>query len=184
MRDERDNQQEAPKKRKRRRYSDQEKAAALVLLNSNSGLDSPLTATANQLQIPDSNLDAWRKGRGVSDYVRKLVEQESKTLADIFRDVATLGAMEMRERLSDPDARSMMQSGDLVRITGMSAEKAQLLSGAPTAITAHRDEAALAKLRQEAEEALADALLATSGDRAAAMALLREHAPTLSAYVN
>lgn len=183
MQDREDNQQGAPKKR-RRRYSDQEKAAALVLLRSNSGLDSPLTATANQLQIPDSNLDAWRKGRGVSEYALKLVEQESKTLADIFRDVATLGAMEMRERLSDPDARSMMQSSDLVRITGMSADKAQLLSGAPTAITAHRDEAAIAELRKEADEALQEALIACAGDRDAAIALIRECAPTLSEYVN
>lgn len=175
--------QEKQKKR-RRRYSDEEKAAALVLLRSNSGLDSPLTATANALQIPDSNLDAWRKGRGVSEYVRKLVEQESKTLGDIFRDVATLGAMEMRERLSDPDARAMMQSADLVRITGMSAEKSQLLLGQPTAITAHRDEAALAELRREADEAMREALLACAGDREAAIAMIRECAPTLSEYVN
>lgn len=178
-----DNQQGAPK-RKRRRYSDEEKAAALVLLRSNSNLDKPLAATANALQVPESNLVMWRKGRGVSEYALKLVQEESKTLADIFRDVATLGAMEMRERLSDADARASMQSADLVRITGMSAEKAQLLAGAPTAITAHRDEAALAKLRAEAEEALQDALLATGGDRVAALAMLRECAPTLSEYVN
>lgn len=177
-----DNQQGAPK-RKRRRYSDEEKAAALVLLRSNSNLDKPLAATANALQVPESNLVMWRKGRGVSEYALQLVQQESKTLADIFRDVATLGAMEMRERLSDADARASMQSADLVRITGMSAEKAQLLSGAPTAITRHEDAAALADLRAKAEALIAEILPHYGGDRGAALAAVREQAPTLSKYI-
>lgn len=178
-----DNQQGAPK-RKRRRYSEADKAAALVALAANAELDAPLTATANQLQIADSTLFDWATGRGISDKVRELAEKEKKTLADIYRETAILGALRLRESLADDARCARTPLKDLATAAGVATDKAQLLAGAPTAITAHRDEAALAKMRAEAEEALQDALLATGGDRVAALAMLRECAPTLSEYVN
>ena len=174
----------AKPKRKRRRYTDEEKAAAIVMRRQNSNLESPVMATANALNIPHSNIVLWSQGRGVSEAAWKKVTEESKTLADIFRDVAVLAAGEMRERLSDPDSRAMLAGADLVRMAGVAAEKAQLLSGEPTAIVETRDDSLDAELRERAEARLAELLPHTGGDRDAAIALLRDHAPALSEYIN
>lgn len=166
--------------RKRRRYTDEEKAKALVLLRSNSGLDCPLTATANALQLPDSNLSAWATGRGISAQVRRIVEQESKKLADLFDDAVYLGILRQVERLSSPETASRIPFKDLANGTGLALDKSRLLRDQPTAITESRNDAAL---REKALAILERLLTEYAGDRVAALAALREHAPTLSKYV-
>lgn len=60
----------------------------------------------------------------------------------------------------------------------------RLQAGEATSITAHRDEAAIAKLRADAEALIARILPHYGGDRAAALAAIRENAPALSEYIN
>lgn len=59
----------------------------------------------------------------------------------------------------------------------------RLVAGEPTAILSHRDEAREAELRDRAEARIAELMPHTGGDRDAAIALLREHAPKLSEYI-
>jgi hypothetical protein len=59
----------------------------------------------------------------------------------------------------------------------------RLQAGEPTAITRHEDAAALADLRAKAEALIAEILPHYGGDRDAALAAVREQAPTLSKYI-
>jgi hypothetical protein len=162
------------KPKKRRRYSDKGKAKALALLDANSELDAPLTATANQLQIPDSTLLDWKNGRGVSENVRQLAEKEKRDLAVLFKRAAEKG---LGDILESKDA------ADWKAATGIAtfADKFLLLSNEPTQITESRDSAAL---REEALRLLEQYKVALGGDEKAAREMLATDAPTLSKWVN
>ncbi len=66
-------------------------------------------------------------------------------------------------------------------LLGIAADKHRLYSEEPTAITENRGDASL---REKAEAILAGLIPEFGGDRAAALAALRENAPTLSRYIN
>ena len=96
------------------------------------------------------------------------------------------------ERLSDETQCASIPARDLMMISGTSKDKERLVRNQPTAITESRN---AAELKREAEQVLADLLPdfgyteAASPEeqaraRAAALAALREVAPTLSEYVN
>lgn len=160
-------------KRTRKKYSDKGKAKALALLEANSDLDAPLTATANQLQIPDSTLLDWKNGRGVSENVRQLAEKEKRDLAILFKRAAEKG-------LAD-----ILDSGDRAdwkAATGIAtfADKFLLLSNEPTQITENRSDA---KLREDALTTLAE-VTAVLGDEAKAREWMAAETPTLSRWVN
>ncbi len=172
----------ADKLRKSRRgYSDTEKAAALARLAENANLDAPIVVTANELQIPDKTLFAWSTGRGVARHILDLVEQKRQTAADLYEEISVLANVRLIERLSDEQQCASIPARDLMMISGTSKDKERLTRGQPTAITESRNDAAL---REKAEAMFAKLLAHHAGDKAAALAMLREYAPTLSEYVN
>lgn len=171
---------EAPIQR-RRRYSDEEKAKALALHAANSGSEYPIAATANALRIPDSTLESWLTGRGVSQRALEIAGEEKKTLADLYDEVAVLSVMRQIIRLKDADSCADARLAEIAQTGGIAVDKSRLLRDLPTTITDNRNDAAL---REKAEALLARLLPEYGGDRAAALAAFREHAPTLSAYVN
>lgn len=168
-------------KQKRRRYSDAEKAAALVRLRENSALSAPVVVTARELQVNERTLLAWSTGRGVAQQVLEEVRQKSQTAADIYEEISVLANMRLIERLGDDATASAIPARDLASISGISTDKARLLREQPTSITESRS---TAELRKEAEEIFTSLLPDYGGDKAAALAALREVAPTLSQYVN
>lgn len=160
--------------RKRRRYTDDEKAAALVLLTLNQNLDCPIAAASNALQIPDSTLDNWKKGRGVNDAVIELGGEKKADLLELFEKAVTRG---LEDILRDDKPATWRDSTGIATFT----DKIFLLRGQPTAITENRSDEAL---REQAEALVARLLPEFNNDRAAALAALRESAPTLSEYIN
>ena len=168
-------------KQTRRRYTDEEKAAALTRLAENSNLGAPVVVTANELQIPDKTLFAWSTGRGVAQHVLRLVEQKKQTAADLYEEISVLANVRLIERLSDETQCASIPARDLMMISGTSKDKERLVRNQPTAITESRN---AAELRREAEAALALLLPDYGNDKAAALAAMREIAPTLSEYVN
>lgn len=168
-------------KQTRRRYTDEEKAAALTRLAENSNLGAPVVVTANELQIPDKTLFAWSTGRGIAQHVLKLVEQKKQTAADLYEEISVLANVRLIERLGDDTLSASIPARDLMVISGTSKDKERLVRNQPTAITESRNSA---ELRKEAEEILAALLPEYNFDKAAALAAMREAAPTLSEYVN
>lgn len=161
-------------KKTRRRYTDEEKAAALVALELNQNLDCPIAATANALQIPDSTIDNWKKGRGVSDVAIELGGEKKASLLELYERAVTKGLSEI---LDCAQPATWKEATGIATFT----DKILLLRGQPTAITESRN---AAELRKEAEDILAALLPEYDHDRAAALAAMREAAPTLSEYVN
>lgn len=154
-------------KRTRKKYSEEGKAKALALLEANSDLEAPLTATANQLQIPDSTLLDWKNGRGVSENVRQLAEKEKRDLAILFR------------RATEKGLTDILDSGDRAdwkAATGIAtfADKFLLLSNEPTQITENRRTLS----REEAEATLAEYERRFGADHA--LPLFREDDPELA----
>ena len=166
------NMETAPKRR--RRYSDDEKAAAIALYDFNSNLDKPLAVTSKALQIPDSTLQRWTDGEAVSENAQALREEKKKSIDELCEEYARQALSKLIPNLDDIKPR------DFASI-GIAIDKMLLLRGQPTQITETRNDAAL---REKAEALLAQILPEYGGDRAAALAVFREHAPTLSAYVN
>lgn len=161
-------------KQTRRRYTDEEKAAALVTLDLNQNLDCPIAATANALQIPDSTIDNWKKGRGVSEKAVELGGEKKANLLELYEMAVTKGLSEI---LDCTQPATWKEATGIATFT----DKILLLRGQPTAITESRNSA---ELRKEAEEILAALLPEYNFDKAAALAAMREAAPTLSEYVN
>lgn len=161
-------------KQTRRRYTDEEKAAALVTLELNQNLDCPIAATANALQIPDSTIDTWKKGEWVSDKVKELSGEKKQSLLELYEKAVTKGLSEI---LDCAQPATWKEATGIATFT----DKILLLRGQPTAITESRNDAAL---REKAEAMFAKLLAHHAGDKAAALAMLREYAPTLSEYVN
>lgn len=162
------------KPKTRRRYTDEEKAAALALRDFNGNLDKPLAVTSKALGVNDATLHAWGTGRGVSDAAKELVEEKKKTLDALCEEYARTALSKLIPNLDNVTPR------DFVSI-GIAIDKMLLLRGQPTAITESRNSA---ELRKEAEEILAALLPEYDFDKAAALAAMREAAPTLSEYVN
>lgn len=165
---------DAKPKQTRRRYTDEEKAAALVALELNQNLDCPIAATANALQIPDSTIDNWKKGRGISEKAIELGGEKKASLLELYEKAVTKGLSEI---LDCAQPATWKEATGIATFT----DKILLLRGHPTAITESRN---AAELRKEAEDILAALLPEYGHDRAAALAALREAAPTLSEYVN
>lgn len=165
---------DATRKKTRRRYTDEEKAAALVALELNQNLDCPIAATANALQIPDSTIDNWKKGRGISDVVIELGGEKKQSLLELYEKAVTKGLSEI---LDCAQPATWKEATGIATFT----DKILLLRGQPTAITESRN---AAELRKEAEDILAALLPEYGHDRAAALAAMRQAAPTLSEYVN
>lgn len=159
--------------KRRRRYTDEEKAAALVLLEMNQNLDCPIAATANALQIADSTLDNWKKGRGVNDVAVELGGQKKQSLLELYEKAVTRGLVDI---LNTDQPATWRDATGIATFT----DKILLLRGQPTAITESRNDAAL---REKALAILERLLTEYAGDRAAALDAMREHAPTLSKYV-
>jgi len=160
--------------KRRRRYSDEEKAAALVALELNQNLDCPIAATANALQIPDSTLDTWKKGEWVSEKAQELSGEKKATLLELFEKCVLRGLADIA---SDEKPATWREATGIATFT----DKILLLRGQPTQITETRNDAAL---REKAEALMQRLLPEYGGDKAAALAAFREHAPTLSQYVN
>lgn len=161
-------------KQTRRRYTDEEKAAALALRDFNGNLDKPLAVTSKALGVNDATLHAWGTGRGVSEAAKELAEEKKKSLDALCEEYARTALSKLIPNLDNVTPR------DFVSI-GIAIDKMLLLRGQPTAITESRN---AAELKREAEQVLADLLPDFGGDKAAALAALREVAPTLSEYVN
>lgn len=161
-------------KQTRRRYTDEEKAAALALVDFNANLDSPVAVTAKALQLPDSTIDNWKAGRYVNEQVEELRGEKKKTLDALCEEYAREALSKLIPNLDNITPR------DFTSI-GIAIDKMLLLRGQPTAITESRN---AAELRREAEAALALLLPDYGNDKAAALAAMREIAPTLSEYVN
>lgn len=161
--------------KKRRRYTDEEKAAALALTEFNSNLDYPIAVTAKALQVPDSTIDTWKKGEWVSDKAKALSGEKKQNLAELCEAYAIKSLTGLLG-----DGASPVTPRDFASI-GIAIDKMLLLRGQPTAITESRNDAAL---REKALAILERLLTEYAGDRVAALAALREHAPTLSKYVN
>lgn len=160
--------------RKRRRYTDEEKAVALVTLELNQNLDCPIAATANALQIPDSTVDNWKKGRGISEKATELGGEKKATMLELFEKAVLRGIDDI---LSGDKPASWRDATGIATFT----DKILLLRGQPTAITENRNDAAL---REKAEAILAALLPEYNFNRDLALAAMRENAPTLSSYVN
>ena len=108
---------------------------ALAALDANGG---NVCRTARQLGLPDSTLEGWAKGRGISPAVHALREVKKGTLAEKFDEVA-----HMALDLTLDDLEGLRKAGPQARIivAGIATEKKLLLTGQPTQITEQREEA-------------------------------------------
>lgn len=159
-------------------YTDEEKRAALETVNACGG---NVAQAARLISVPERSLREWANGKCVSDEV--FADFAAKKAGRVAAKIDAL-LDRLADSLADEDCIAAAPLQARATTFGILFDKRRLGRAEPTLITAHRDEAALAKMRAEAEEALQDALLATGGDRVAALAMLRECAPTLSEYVN
>lgn len=122
-----------------RTYTREQKADALARLAAEGG---NVKRAALAADVPRKTLEGWGKGRGVDAEVLRMTEESKKNLAEKF----------MREAEGAVDAAAGKRDGasyrDLMIGAAVAVDKAQLLSGAPTAIieAEHR--------RQTAEQAL------------------------------
>lgn len=157
-----------------RTYTDEEKAAALEALNLCGG---NYAETERAIGVPAETVRLWAKGVSVSDAV--YADYAAKKAG---RATATVRALNARlaEALFDETKIESARYGELVTAFGVTFDKLRLMDSQPTQITESRSDA---QLREKAEELLAR-LVEAGMDRVAALAALREKAPTLSQYVN
>jgi hypothetical protein len=162
--------QNGHKPRKVRKYTDREKAAALAWLDA-SGQDC--LTVSKQLDIPNSTLDEWVKGRKQSADVPKLRNDIKNELR------AKLDEM-MLKLISVPDA-NIDKAGLAARYTsfGIAFDKAQLIDGKPTTI----NETRMSENHIWAEEQLVAMMAQFDIDRAAAIELAKQHAPTVAEWI-
>ena len=162
-------------KQTRRRYTDEEKAAALETVNLCGG---NVTEASRVCGIERETLREWAKGVCVSDKV--FADFAAKKAGRATAVVRALNAR-LAEALFDESKIEAARYGELVTAYGVTFDKLRLIDEKPTAITESRN---AAELRREAEEILAALLPEYGHDRAAALAAMREAAPTLSEYIN
>jgi transposase-like protein len=126
--------------RRKREYTPKDKADALAHLAAEGGNVKRAALAAG---IPRKTLEGWGKGRGIDLEVYGMIEETKKRLAAKLMTEAE----EMADALPGKRAAATYQQA-LVGI-GIAVDKAQLLTGGPTAITAEAE-----RRRQTAEEAL------------------------------
>lgn len=160
---------------RRANYSDAEKAHALETLNLCGG---NFFAAARATGFPESTIRCWSRGECVSDAI--YADFAAKKAARATSVVRALNAR-LADALFDENKIESARYGELVTAYGVTFDKLRLMAGEPTTITETRNDQAL---REKAEELLARLLPEFAGDRDAALAAFREHAPTLSRYVN
>lgn len=159
-------------------YTDEEKRAALEAVNLCGG---NVREAARRTGIPRETLGEWTRGHCVSEEVFAHFAQKKEG-----RVAAKIDALldRLADSLADEDAINAAPLQARATTFGILYDKRRLGRAEPTVISAHRDEAAIAKLRADAEALLARILPHYGGDRAAALAAIRENAPALSEYVN
>lgn len=162
-------------KQTRRRYTDGEKAAALETVNLCGG---NVTEAARMTGIERETLREWAKGVNVSDQI--YADYAAKKAGRTTAVVRALNAR-LAEALFNEDKIEAARYGELVTAFGVTFDKLRLIDEKPTSITESRN---AAELRREADAALALLLPDYGNDKAAALAAMREIAPTLSEYVN
>ncbi len=158
----------------RRSFSKADKAAALSRLAERSTDHAAIRNTARELEINEKTLFAWSRGRGISQEVLRLVEQQKKTVADTYEEISVLANMRLIERLGDEALAAKIPARDFAVISGTATDKARLLREKPTSITENRQ-----LLRPEAEKALAE-YQEFVGSREEALKLLQEDDPELA----
>lgn len=163
------------KPKAKRRYSDEEKAAALETVNLCGG---NVLEASRACGIPEQTLREWVKGQCVSDEI--FADFAAKKAGRATAVVRALNAR-LADALFDESKIEAARYGELVTAFGVTFDKLRLMDEKPTSITESRS---TAELRREAEEIFASLLPDYGGDKAAALAALREVAPTLSQYVN
>ena len=166
---------DAKPKQSRRRYTDEEKAAALETVNLCGG---NVLEASRVCGIAEQTLREWVKGQCVPDKI--FADFAAKKAGRATAVVRALNAR-LAEVLFDESKIDAARYGELVTAYGVTFDKLRLIDEKPTAITESRN---AAELRREAEEILAALLPEYGHDRAAALAAMREAAPTLSEYVN
>jgi hypothetical protein len=124
-----------------RRYTTREKVTTVMAAEMTS-----LTAAAEAAHIPKSTVQSWLDNPKIAQLRTTTREQ----LADEARVLQQLAAQAIRARLPEFEPR------DLTILYGVVADKAQLLSGAATTRTEHRD--LTEKLSDHEKDALADAI--------------------------
>lgn len=110
----------------RRRYVKREKAIAVT-----AAMASSVTAAAEQLGIPRTTLEYWVESP-------EFVELRRKTRAELAEGsmvLANLAQAELQRKVKAGE----VEPKDLAVIYGIAIDKAQLLSGAATNRTEHRD---------------------------------------------
>ena len=159
-------------------YTEEEKAIALETVNACGG---NVAEAARLTGIEESTVRWWTKGQGVAP----------ETFADFAakKQGAVAGKLRalldrLADSLADEDAIAAATLQQRATTFGIVYDKIRLGDGAPTQITRTEDTAALAALRQKAEELIAALLPDCGGDRDAAIARAREMAPTLSNWIN
>ena len=158
-----------------RTYTDEEKAAALEALNLCGG---NYAETERAIGVPAETVRLWAKGVSVSDAV--YADYAAKKAGRATAVVRALNAR-LADALFDETKIEAARYGELVTAYGVTFDKLRLVDEKPTAITESRN---AAELRKEAEAALALLLPDYNFDKAAALAAMKEIAPTLSEYVN
>jgi len=112
-----------------KKYSDEDKVRALAMLAANG---NNLKATALQLGIPRTTLIDWSHGRKIQPAVIVEAEQQKKSLAEMFDEVATKALGSAVDRL-DAEAKTMPIK-ELIDISKKAVETSRLLKGEPTQI--------------------------------------------------
>ena len=108
---------------KNRRYTKAEKATAVIAAEL-----STVAAAAEQQGIPESTLHYWVDSPEFAELRIKTREEH----AEGFRVIGLLAMAQLRKLIPEMEPR------DLTILLGVAAEKAQLLSGGPTARTETR----------------------------------------------
>ena len=167
--------QSGKSRRTYRSFSDGEKVSALEVVNLCGGN----VLEASRLSgIAETTLRDWTKGHCVApdvfaDFAAKkqgLMTAKLRALADRLVD-----------ELASEERIKTARYGELNATFGTIFDKLSRIDEKPPGVAEPRNDATL---RKEAEEILAALLPEYGGDKAAALAAMREVAPTLSEYVN
>lgn len=121
----------------RRKYSDVEKAEAIAAVKSNGG---NIFRTSQELKIPWATLADWVKNnRGTNDHlperVLELREQKEQELSELCESVAR----KYLKQAGDEYVVAAVPGNLAMTAAGIAIDKAQLLRGQPTEITAVAD---------------------------------------------
>jgi hypothetical protein len=121
----------AKKRKPRREYTDAEKASALAALDANGG---NVRHTARQLDIPETSLREWSKGRNGPPGA-DLCAQKKKELGEGLEDLAR----QLIGGLSDPAKIKATKLTDLAVALGIAVDKMRLVRDQATQISGHED---------------------------------------------